>query len=80
MPRREIFKTVVRRGLERGEIRPDVDIEQLADVFMGNAIARMIVGLPFDERWRKIALETLWRGVRADPEPRRARRRGAGTD
>lgn len=64
-PRREVLKTVVRRGMQRGEVRPDVDPEQAADVFGGQVVARHIAGLPFTEEWTDAALEFFWRGLRA---------------
>ena len=65
-PRRELFKTVARRGVERGELRPDLDLEQAADAFAGQVIARHIAGLPFDEAWFEAALDFFWRAVRAE--------------
>src|SRR3954470_13333598 len=32
-PRRDLMKTLLRRGIERGDVRADLDIEQAADVF-----------------------------------------------
>jgi AcrR family transcriptional regulator len=64
-PRRELFKTFARRGIERGHIRPDLDLEQAADAFAGNIIVRHIVGLPFDDDWFEAGIDFLWRGMRA---------------
>jgi AcrR family transcriptional regulator len=64
-PRREMFKTFARRGIERGDIRPELDLEQAADAFAGNIIVRHIAGLPFDDDWFEAAIEFQWRGMRA---------------
>src|SRR3954470_13761920 len=66
-PRRALSKTILRRGIERGDVRPDVDVEQAADVFVGVVIGRQLSGAPFDDRWFESAVELLWRGIRADP-------------
>ena len=66
MPRRELAKTILRRGIERGEVRADLDVQQAADAFVGNVIGRHISGLPFDDQWFESAIEFLWRGVRAE--------------
>ena len=67
-PRRDVFMAVARRGLERGELRPDLDLEQAADAFAGQVIARHIAGLPFTDAWFDAALDFFWRGVRAGEE------------
>jgi AcrR family transcriptional regulator len=65
MPRRAMSKAILRRGIERGDVRPDLDVEQAADVFVGNVLGRQLSGLPHDDRWFESALEFLWRGVKA---------------
>jgi AcrR family transcriptional regulator len=67
LPRRALSKTILKRGIERGEVRPDLDLEQAADVFVGNVLGRQLSGHPFDDRWFESAVELLWRGIRADP-------------
>jgi len=42
-PRRQIVANVLRRGVERGEIREDIDIELAADVLMGFVSYRHMV-------------------------------------
>ena len=37
-PRRELFRVVLRRGIERGEIRPDADIELLVTLILGSSV------------------------------------------
>jgi AcrR family transcriptional regulator len=64
-PRREMARRVVKRGMERGEVRADLDVEQALDAFAGNIIGRHVVGLPFDDAWFEAAIEFFWRGIRA---------------
>jgi AcrR family transcriptional regulator len=66
MPRRTMAKTIIARGIERGDVRPDLDVEQAADALVGNVIGRHIGGLPFDDKWFESATEFFWRGIRAD--------------
>ncbi len=37
-PRRELFRVALRRGIERGEIRPDADIELLVTLILGSSV------------------------------------------
>jgi AcrR family transcriptional regulator len=65
LPRRGLVQKILQRGVERGDVRADLDLEQAADVFVGNVLGRHIAGLPFDDRWLESAIEFIWRGVRA---------------
>jgi hypothetical protein len=65
-PRRELAKKVIRRGIERGDVRAELDVEQAADALVGNVIGRQIAGLPYDDQWFESAVEFFWRGIRAD--------------
>jgi AcrR family transcriptional regulator len=37
-PRRDLFRGVLRRGIERGEIRPDADLELLITTIIGTSV------------------------------------------
>ena len=63
-PRRDVLRTILRRGIEGGEVRDDVDIELCVDFLTGGlVIHRLISGrLPrgfvtraVDEIWARIA-------------------------
>jgi hypothetical protein len=43
-PRRETGRKILRRGIERGELRPDIDLDVAVDLFMGPMILRRMVG------------------------------------
>jgi DNA-binding transcriptional regulator YbjK len=64
-PRRRLIKTILERGMERGEVRRNLDVEQAADALIGNVIGRHISGLEFDDVWFESAIEFFWRGIRA---------------
>jgi AcrR family transcriptional regulator len=42
-PRRRVLETILRRGIERGEIRPDTDLELAVDLIAGPIIYRIII-------------------------------------
>jgi AcrR family transcriptional regulator len=64
-PRRELVKMILRRGMDRGDVRSGLDLEQASETFIGFVVGRFISGLPFDEDWFESTLDFLWRGVRA---------------
>jgi AcrR family transcriptional regulator len=43
-PRRAMARTVLERGIERGEIRPDLDMELVCDLLVGSLYTRALVG------------------------------------
>ena len=48
-PRRAAVRTILRRGVERGELREDVDVELAIDMLAGPVIYRMLIdGGTFD--------------------------------
>lgn len=64
-PRREMGRRVIVRGIERGEVRAGLDVEQALDAFAGNIIGRHVVGGAFDDDWFESSIEFFWRGIRA---------------
>ena len=45
---RDGISTILSRGIERGDIRSDVDTELAADLLLGPALVRLVVGGPLD--------------------------------
>jgi len=41
-PRRAAIAVILRRGIERGELRPDIDVELVGDMLIGPMIARVL--------------------------------------
>ncbi len=79
-PRRARVLEAVRRGIERGEVRPDVDPELVADAVVALLMHRfLITGMAIDDGLPERILDMLWRGVAAAPsEPAPAPGRPAG--
>jgi AcrR family transcriptional regulator len=42
-PERAVFVEIFRRGVERGEVRADLDLEQAADIFRGPLVFRLLM-------------------------------------
>jgi Tetracyclin repressor-like, C-terminal domain len=56
---------LLRRARERGELRGDADVEQIADLLAGPPFVRLLpLGLPpVTEHYAEELLETIWRGI-----------------
>jgi len=67
-PRRARVIEAVRRGVERGEVRPDVDAEVVADGVVALLMYRFLVsGMAIDEGLPERVVDVLWRGISAPP-------------
>ena len=64
-PRREALLARLVEARERGELRPDADVELVADLLGGALLLRRLpLGLPAaGERYAEELLETIWRGI-----------------
>ncbi len=63
-PRRARVLEAVRRGIERGEVRSDVDPELVADAVVALLMHRfLITGMEIDDGLPERVLDMLWRGV-----------------
>jgi AcrR family transcriptional regulator len=61
--RRRALRVVFERGIERGDLRPDLDLELALDVLAGPLFYRlMVTGGPIDEGLAKGVVELLLRG------------------
>jgi AcrR family transcriptional regulator len=64
-PRMQIGADIVSRGIERGEIRPDIAVDVAIQLIAGSFFARHLVGRPDDDAWLESVFDALWRGVAA---------------
>jgi AcrR family transcriptional regulator len=63
-PRRAKVLEAVRRGVERGEVRPDVDAELIADGVVALLMHRFLVtGMEIDDDLPARVVDVLWRGI-----------------
>jgi AcrR family transcriptional regulator len=78
--RRGALSEVLRHGLERGDLRPDLDLELALDVLGGPLFYRLLItGGPLDEQLAEGVTELILRGFAPD-QPRRATSRKARKD
>jgi AcrR family transcriptional regulator len=64
--RRSIVMAILKRGVERGEIRSDVDLELVADLFGGPVIMRVLLtGRPIGGRLARQIFDTVLDGAAA---------------
>jgi AcrR family transcriptional regulator len=67
LPRRAIVETMLRRGIERGEIRPDIDALVVTEMIAGAVIGHhVILGLHGDDAWVESLVDQVWRSIAVD--------------
>lgn len=62
-PRRDEAISVLQRGVDRGEIRADVDLELVVHAMVGAMIARHILGIPESREQIEETVDTIWAGL-----------------
>jgi AcrR family transcriptional regulator len=71
--RREALAAVLRRGVERGDLRPNLDVELALDLLGGPLFYRLLItGGPIDEQLAEGVADLILRGFAPD-EPSRAK-------
>ncbi|KQX53217.1 TetR family transcriptional regulator [Streptomyces sp. Root66D1] len=65
-PRRRLGLDTVRRGMERGEIRADLDVELVNDLFTGPLLLRTVIrpGAPLEPGLAERVVDTVLEGLR----------------
>ncbi len=62
--RRELFRTIWRRGVDRGELRSDVDPDAAIDMLIGPALYRLMVGhAPMTDQAADALVDVAIRGL-----------------
>jgi hypothetical protein len=65
-PRREMVAALIERGIERGDLRSDLDPIAAMDFMAGSYLARAFAGLDTGPRWRREAFEIWWDNMRSE--------------
>jgi AcrR family transcriptional regulator len=66
-PRRALVEAMLRRGVDRGEIRPDIDPLIVTEMVAGAVFGHhMILGFHADEAWIDGLVEHVWAAIRAE--------------
>jgi AcrR family transcriptional regulator len=69
-PRREEAKAILRAGIERGEFRPDIDLEVALDALYGPIYYRMLIPIgPLDPEWAESLAAHVLTGLVARSQP-----------
>lgn len=68
LPRRAHFVAVLREGVERGELRPDLDLEQVTSLLVGCLYADHLAGRPFEATWEADIVDRIMAGIRSPGE------------
>ena len=67
-PRRNDAMKLLRRGVARGEIRPDADLESAVYAMVGSILARHILGAPESREQIEKTVATIWRGLASEAQ------------
>lgn len=62
-PRRRRLREALRRGVERGEVRPDADLEVAVNFLVGSFYARHLTGKRIGAVWPRRIVAVLWDGI-----------------
>jgi Tetracyclin repressor-like, C-terminal domain len=63
-PRRELIRAICDRGVARGELRTDVDLDGAFDLMFGPLLYRLLIGhAPLDEAGADAIVDAAMRGV-----------------
>ena len=68
--RQEIGKELLRRGIERGDVRADANLDVVMNMIAGTAIFAVLFRLPEPEDLParlEALVKTIWQGIRAEP-------------
>ena len=68
-PRQDAIRAILERGVDRGDVRPDIDIDLITDLFPGGIIFHILFQLPpgstppadFPDR----VADVIWNGIKA---------------
>ncbi len=65
-PRRDDVITMLQRGVRRGQIRSDADLEVAAHAILGSILANHILGAPDSSNMIHRNINTIWQGLATD--------------
>jgi hypothetical protein len=65
MPQRRLVTETIQAGIERGEVRPDVDVERVLDLLLGAFFAAVFAGGRPGPNWPRQVVDALWPALAA---------------
>ena len=69
-PRKDQALMVLQRGVDRGEMRADADLEAAVQAMVGAMFVRHIWGVPESRKRIEETVDTIWRGLAANLQSR----------
>ncbi|MBV9414325.1 MAG: TetR/AcrR family transcriptional regulator [Solirubrobacterales bacterium] len=67
LPQRQILAETITEGVERGQIRPDVDVERILDLLLGAFFAAVFAGGRPGPGWPQQIVDALWPALATSP-------------
>lgn len=67
-PRKNDAMKLLQRGVSRGEIRADADLESAIHAMVGSILARHVLGVPESREQIEKTIATVWRGLASGPK------------
>jgi AcrR family transcriptional regulator len=65
MPQRQMVAETIQRGVERGQIRPGLDVERVLDLLLGAFFAAVFAGGRPGPDWPQQTVDAMWPAVAA---------------
>lgn len=62
-PRRALFRLILQRALDRGELRDGVDPDLAINLLVGAFYAQYLEGRPFEGSWAECVVDSVLRGI-----------------
>src|SRR2546423_258028 len=70
LPRRQVVRDTIQHGIERGQIRSDVDLERVLDLLLGALFAAVLATGRPDQRWAERTVAAVWPALERAPAGR----------
>lgn len=68
-PRRARIEEILKKGMQRGEVRPDINVEAVIDSLLGPILVRHLDGLPQSEEWIRSFVQRYCEWLRPSATP-----------
>jgi AcrR family transcriptional regulator len=65
LPRRDVVRRTIQRGIDSGGIRPDVDVERVLDLLLGALFAAVLAAGRPGPAWSEQTVDALWPALAA---------------
>lgn len=62
-PRRALFRAILERAYQRGELRGGTDLSMVINLLVGAFYAQYLEGRPFEPGWSRCAVDTVMEGI-----------------